>query len=154
MDYLISERMKRISYILLILIAFVVSGCTHNNGDIGPWFGTWKVVSIAPDQTYKGNYYWKFQSNVIEMMRNTDDLEYSSRYGTWEEKDGNLILDFTHHVSGEPSGSGAYMPFPELHISPGEITTLHIDKLSGSEIVLTYTADDGVTYTYTLKKWG
>lgn len=136
-----------------MLITFAVSGCTHNNGDIGPWFGIWKVVSISPDQTYKGNFFWKFQTNVIEMLRNTDDLEYSPRFGTWQEKDGNLILDFTHHDNGSSSGEGKYMPFPEMHISSG-VSTLHIDKLTGPEIVLTYTADDGVTYTYILKKWG
>ena len=26
-----------------------MSGCTHNNGDIGPWFGTWQVTGIDAD---------------------------------------------------------------------------------------------------------
>ena len=145
--------MKSITYILLVLIASVMCGCTHNNGDIGPWFGTWKVVSISPDKAYQGNFFWSFQGNVIEMNRNTDNLEYSQSFGTWQEKDGDLILDFNHHDNGSDTGEGQYRPFPELHI-PAGVSTLHIQKLSGSEIILTYAADDGETYTYTLKKWG
>ena len=26
-----------------------LSSCTHNNGDIGPYFGTWKLLSINVD---------------------------------------------------------------------------------------------------------
>ena len=42
--------MKRALHILIIMLSMAaLSSCTHNNGDIGPYFGTWKMLSIEVD---------------------------------------------------------------------------------------------------------
>ena len=42
--------MKRTVYIsCMIFVVLSFCGCTHNNGDIGPWFGQWKVERIDKD---------------------------------------------------------------------------------------------------------
>lgn len=30
------------------LLAILGAGCTHNDGDIGPWFGTWQLEETLP----------------------------------------------------------------------------------------------------------
>ena len=41
--------MKQIAKNMILLAALlVVASCTTNNGDIGPWFGTWRVTKSPP----------------------------------------------------------------------------------------------------------
>ena len=40
--------MKTLRHTLIALLTLVgLSGCTHNDGDIGIWFGTWMVEDIT-----------------------------------------------------------------------------------------------------------
>ena len=67
--------MKTISrIILLIVIALSFNACTHNNGDIGDLFGTWKLETITIDgekdvhnkrRCHKEN---KDTSNILPML--------------------------------------------------------------------------------------
>ncbi|MCM1518946.1 MAG: lipocalin-like domain-containing protein [Pseudoflavonifractor sp.] len=144
---------------LLLLMAVMLGGCTHNNGDIGPWFGEWKLTSITvdgvPDTDYDGNIFWAFQTTVIEMLSVDDETtaDYRQRWGTWAQDGTVLTLDFTHSDDRNPAGSDKYIPFPATGL-PAGVSELDILSLSGSEIKLSYTADDGKVYGYLLKKWG
>ncbi len=59
--------MTRFAY--LIIISLLCFGCTHNNGDIGPLFGTWVLdgmtvdgdkQDIGPDDTFM-----QFQGKIV-----------------------------------------------------------------------------------------
>ena len=70
--------MKTLSRIILIITALIsLNACTHNNGDIGHLFGTWKLDAITingeVDSVYAkaDNVLWKFQSSVMSMIRET-----------------------------------------------------------------------------------
>ena len=42
--------MKRtISTLLIAILLPVIAGCTRNDGDIGTWFGSWKLERITID---------------------------------------------------------------------------------------------------------
>lgn len=152
---------KALRIIAAVVMTAISGSCTHNNGDIGPWFGEWKLTSIeidgTPDAAYKGNIFWAFQTSVIEMIQvepvTPDVSDYGQRWGTWSQEENTLTLNFTHHDDNAAEGSGKYTPYPATHL-PGGVSKLGIIKLSGSEIKLSYTANDGKTYTYSLKKWG
>lgn len=142
---------KIVRNILISLISILVlSGCTQSAGHIGGWFGQWKVTSIAidgkEDASYKGNMFWSFHSDIIKMQGGGES------YGTWEEKDNTLILNFSYgdNVAGE--GSGRYSPLPASHLPVG-ISRLEILKKPGSEMTLRYNSDDGKSFVYKLKKW-
>ena len=69
--------MKTLRHTLIALLALVgLCGCTHNDGDIGIWFGTWQVEDItggAADFELdhpmdQGKYYFQFQSNMCTVM--------------------------------------------------------------------------------------
>lgn len=151
--------MKRTAYFFLsVFLTALFSGCTHNNGDIGDWFGTWKLQSIgvngSDDPAYDNNVLWKFQNNIVSMVC-ADDIQHTAdcRYGTWEQAGDRLILDFTHSDDRYEPGTGPYAPLPQTYIKAGR-SELRVIKLSGSDMWLQMTADDGTIYTYSLKKWG
>ena len=43
--------MKHISSYIICAIALLFGACTHNNGDIGPLFGTWALDGMTVDGT-------------------------------------------------------------------------------------------------------
>lgn len=150
--------MKTTAYIRLIL-AFVVAmaataSCTHNNGDIGDWFGKWHLKSIeinsVNDDSYDGNMVWKFQNDIVEMDVINGHI-HSEHYGTWKESDGKLILDFTHKDDNTAAGTGTYAPPSQTYL-PAAVVGLKILKLSSSTLILQYDADASTVITYSLSK--
>lgn len=128
---------------LIILTCLLGAGCTHNNGDIGPLFGRWKLIEASglPQSAPEG-IFWAFQSSVIQMQRNGAYGEESTVYGKWQLDRQELRLDFPDED---------YAPLPELDL-PRQCS-LRVEHLSRSEMKLTYTNPDGGRQTYTLKKW-
>ena len=150
--------MKKIFLIFLPLLAILGAGCTHNDGDIGPWFGTWQLEEITADGTvdtgYHHDIFWQFQNTVFCMRKVTAMHDVYPRWGTWQETGNDILrLDFTNHDNDHPEGSTIYIPFPETHIRPNGITELKIMEMSGSELHLQYAAPEGTLYDYYLKKW-
>ena len=149
--------MKRLTYILLLAATLLLGGCTQNDGNIGDWFGTWRLAEIQidgqPDESYAGNVVWKFHSDIVSIMT-VDDAEHEAlpAWGTWSEAEGVLTLNFTYSDSDNPNEWDKYTPPASTHI-PAGITRIDVVKLSTAEIVLKYVATDA-TYTYFLKKHG
>lgn len=95
--------MKTLRHTLIALLALVgLSGCTHNNGDIGIWFGTWQVEEITGgspgfELDYpmdQGNYYIQFQGEVCTVVYITASHNQLVDYGTWHEDGNNLTISF------------------------------------------------------------
>lgn len=152
--------MNRLFYIVIsLIIAACFQACTHNNGDIGPFFGTWKVTEITidshSDESYKGNMFWAFQTSVIN-MRTVDtatNLSNDESWGSWEEDGNTLRLFFTHTDDSNPSqGSHKYTPLPASHL-PAGVSDLSIISISASDMKLEYSDPNGTVYGYSLKKW-
>ena len=131
----------------LVLLA-VAASCTCNDGDIGPWWGRWKVTTIECNgeqiDSYKGNIFFAFQSSVFLMTKVGENSELSGRYGVWsDDGKGTLVISFPDEH---------YKPFPELHFS-AERNLLSYDKVVNKGFTLTAVAADGNTYIYHLVKW-
>lgn len=149
--------MKKIYHIsLMMIVAVIVMSCTHNNGDIGEYFGTWKLESMTVngehDGEYGGDIFWKFQSSVFCMEQVNERLDTENRWGTWSDDGKVLRLDFSHHDDAHPEGSAFYSPFPATHIPTG-ISELVIMSMGGSRMELQYTGVGGNVIVYKLKKW-
>lgn len=162
-QYYYSRKLK----LAIALVLFIVGlcGCTRNNGDIGPWFGTWKLTEITidgtPEASYGGNVFWKFQNDVFVMLRrnmNPNESSAENRYGTWSESNDYLFIDFTNYDDSNPpengaAGEGIYAPFLETHFILGGVSQLKIVNQSGSEAYLMFTSPaDGKTYGYRIRK--
>lgn len=154
--------MKYTSYLLCIIVAIIVgllhASCTRNNGDIGEWFGEWKLCSIEInnelDSNYNNDVLWKFQNNIIEMVVvNTVGHSHSEHYGTWISDDSTITLNFTHSDDLNSAGNGKYSPPQQIHL-PAAIIDLKILKLSSSEIILQYEPSADSNIIYTLRKRG
>lgn len=135
--------------------------CTHNNGDIGDLFGTWKLEKITIDgeidRGYGDNILWKFQSSIIEMQQVNDALhETFKSHGSWSRPEaGVLVLDFTHIDNDNPEpGSEVYSPLPATHLPSACKINMDLLQLDGSKMKLRYI--DSLTnevYEYYFKKW-
>lgn len=154
--------MKRIYSIILLVVAMTaISSCTHNNGDIGPWFGIWKLTDLkvngTTDPGYEGNVFWSFQTNIFQMKEVITDGtgQWSDeRWGSWEESDGDLILSFTYSSQSTPEpGTGVYHPLSGMYLPTNQAVHLDIVKYPDSKMELAYTTDDGNQITYYFTRW-
>lgn len=142
--------------LLLWILHLGMSGCTHNNGDIGPWFGAWVVDSInvdgKPDDTYTRNIFWSFQSEVIKISVQHPYGVVADHFGSWRDEGKTLQLNFTHTDATESSYTQRYTIPAELHLPSQGIIDLNIESMSGSHVVLTYTPTDGTRVEFALSK--
>ena len=142
--------MKQIArnIILFAVLLTAAASCTTNNGDIGPWFGTWRVTEITVDGVaeadYQGNLFFKFQSTVFEMLIVYDNHDTESRFGVWSD-DGNGTLRVSF-----PDAN--YAPLPQSHMA-AEQNVLTFNGVQSSGFVLRLDSPDGHVYTYRLVKW-
>ena len=141
--------MKQIAKNMILLAAMLmVASCTTNNGDIGPWFGMWRVTEITTDGVadadYQGNMFFKFQSTVFEMLLVHDDHGTENRFGIWnDDGKGTLTVSF-------PDAN--HEPLPQSHMR-AEQNVLTFNGVQSSGFVLRLDSPDGHVYTYRLVKW-
>lgn len=97
--------MRILTKIFLLALTFGLSACMHNDGDIGPMFGTWKVTSITvdgeEDPAYQGNVFFQFQSQVVRLVQSLPHNDMTEQFGSWECSDDDLTLDFHYYVDPE-----------------------------------------------------
>ncbi len=131
-----------------MLMVLALGACTSNNGNIGPWFGMWKVAEIKCNgealPEYEGNVFFLFQSNVFEMRQVSPDYEHESKFGVWsDDGKGTLTVDFP---------DDRYLPFEVMHFSPTD-NVLTYSKVKDGGFSLTLHAASGQVFTYWLVKW-
>lgn len=147
--------MRIIRYIFTAILAIAaLCSCTHNNGDIGPLFGQWKITDIATTDAVTGTVthnatsgaFLSFQNDVVTLTQVYDGQHLSAlSYGQWELNGNSLTLYFD--ISDGVSLPGA-MFYPRADFN--------IETLSGSELVMTLAGnlpEGAAQVCYTLKKW-
>jgi hypothetical protein len=137
--------MKKTLYIFsIITVVLSLGSCTRNHGDIGPWFGTWHVESItAGSQTVnvEGDYFFQFQSKVFRVSQVADHEQLVESFGTWNETDGKMAIDF-------PDPDVYYISVPGLEVH----NNFTVTTTSSREVTFTKTDMVGTTFAYHLKK--
>lgn len=132
--------------ILFSITIITLLSCTHNNGDIGPLFGQWKLTEIIindkPDQNYNENIFFAFQNDVTNMKIVYEHHETVEAYGHWKQNGNILLLIYD---------DSRYLPLSETYFNAG-VNTCEIIRLNGKELILKRESD-GNTYTYKFKKW-
>ena len=117
------QEMKRIIYLLVAAVAIISGGCTHNDGDIGPLFGSWLVEDITLDgqrtDPGEGHGYVQFQGAVV-MCKLIDDRHSLLFYsvGSYVREGDALLLDFTHSDNTTAPGEGQYSAPQWLLLTP------------------------------------
>ncbi len=137
--------------IISLFSAILLSGCMHNNGDIGDYFGTWKVTSISVDGDVDGDYsaniFFQFQSDVVRIVENRSNYEITEYFGTWVDNGNNIIIDLNHKVNPE---SEVYHIPEVMRMVKGE-NFIKVSNKNSSKMTWTFESG-GQTITYTLNK--
>ena len=128
------------------LVALIPSGCTHNDGDIGPLFGNWRLVSVAGDtegHRVPDGYYvdWGFQNTTIHMSMTMPGHRVDNRYGNYRLEDNTLFLDFTD------SEEGYGKPLLSLP-AQSELQVLRLDGRHRELLYVPTPESQGTTFTF------
>lgn len=144
---------KSIIRIFVLLWVAVAAACT-NNGDIGPYYGTWTLDRMTldgvMDEDYGRNISWAFQNNVLRITVVSVHHDEDAHFATWKETGSGHVLqvNFQNSADGIPPGEAGYAPPPQLHLPKNRIIDFDIVKMTGSKMHLRYVTDDGVTVDY------
>lgn len=137
--------------IISLLSVIMLSGCMHNNGDIGNYFGTWKVSTInvdgVDDPEYKENIFFQFQSDVFRLVQNRTQNDITEYFGTWSETDNIMVLKLNYKVNPE---SEVYQIPPITRLIKGD-NFIAVKHERNNRMIWTFSSD-GQTIIYTLKK--
>ena len=146
--------MKRLAIhtILAAAALMIFSGCTHNNGDIGYWFGLWHLDYIeiegTPAAGYDGNAYFMFQGKVFCVRCvNEANHDFVESFAQWMESDDHQSMKLTFVDDRFPPTVSPFIPLET-------VTTFKVVTLNDREMVLEHThSATGVTRTYYFTKW-
>lgn len=139
--------MKTYSHLLSTICCLILlCGCTHNNGDIGPLFGKWKVTAIEVDGTeacdYAGNVFWNFQSHTIGITAILPDHERIDGFGNWTLVNNILSLSFPDSDK-----------LPPVQAALPSQCLLEVVTLNTRHAIFRYRSAEGSSLTYFLTKW-
>ena len=135
---------KTTLYILSLFAVLVMSSCTRNHGDIGPWFGTWHVESITAGGTpvnFEGDFFFQFQSKVFKVTQVGEHEQTVESFGTWEDNGDMMTVSF-------PDTTAYYIVMPGLEV----YNNFKVTTSSSREVIFTKSDTTGMTYAYHLKK--
>lgn len=134
-----------------MIIALCASGCTTNDGDIGPFFGEWSLEELmieghTDDSYVAGTTFFAFQTRIVQVTvihphNSTDQVT-----GTWFATSDSLTLDFSHSDDNSEASEGVYAPPSWIYITE-PVTEFSISWIGKNTLLLA-----NGKYTYILKK--
>lgn len=153
---------------MLCILPALLCGCTHNNGDIGPLFGTWRLDAISYDTVSAdgspqhgldevGDVFWSFQNHVVKIDRVYPHHITDSRFGTWQRPDDTTLVVNFDNSETDLDFADRYLMLPGIHL-PEHGAAMTVKELSSHKMTLVYIDQaDGQTvptaYTYFFTKW-
>lgn len=145
--------MRNLTVKLIGLLSLILAGCTHNNGYIGDWFGTWQVTEIAVNgekqDSYTRNMFFKFQTDICNIITVYPHNTYDEHFARFKNEGNNTILiDFGYTDEWNPIEFDA----PEESMFSNGPNILNVKRESSREKLLTLRKEEGLTITYKLKK--
>lgn len=148
--------MRILKYTLLSLsCCLTLCGCMQHHGNIGDWFGTWKLTSMeldgVEDPSYDGNIFFQFQADIVRIVEVDPQVSntFNNCFGHWADNGSTLTLDFSYDATDKTDD---FTP-PSATMLIHGINILHIDKSDSKSMVWTYNPPDSdLTVTYRLKK--
>lgn len=145
---------KCFAFISMILI-LILSGCTQNNGHIGPIFGSWSLIEMTENGlpiNMNDETVFSFQNQVVQVIKYQKNPPYVGviKYGNFTISDDMLTLKF--QLKSTEVDNYMYLTPDWLHFPlDGEPIHLDVWKLSGSEMVLSLD-NEGKTIGYKFRK--
>lgn len=150
---------KAITLLLAVIALFGCNSCTHLDGDIGDWFGSWLLEEILidgkPDEAYNPNHSEEnlvmvsFQGKVFNMAY----LDSSEIYGSWSYAGEILTLVASYNAGTNDSVN--FNPYPKvLHFPEGEEQLeITVTYIKSKTMQWQYIDQNGNLLTYNFKKY-
>lgn len=133
-------------FLLLCCLMLMIGSCTHNGGPSGDLYGRWHLERIDLENIevppLRGDLYWAFQKDVVQIQRDNGFHSVSRIYGTFRKDEDFLYLDFPVEDDS---------PFPETGL--GRHNKLQIHKMTGKAMVLIYHPEEDESLIYYFRKW-
>lgn len=136
--------------LFLLLLTATMSSCTHPDGDIGSWGGTWLIEKIeingVEDTGYgvgnKDRSMISFQGGIFCIAQ----IDGPEMFGHWSEKDNIVVLDGSF-------GVGTLDKWPSnLGFGPDLTVSLVIEDRTSKKMVWSLDCQDLTRRTYYLRK--
>ncbi|MDE6453951.1 MAG: lipocalin-like domain-containing protein [Muribaculaceae bacterium] len=149
--------MTRIVHLVIMCLAIACGSCTHNDGDIGPLFGTWVLDEMSVDGTVQelgpDHTFMQFQG-AIALTKLIDDRHSLLAYciGSWERDNNAIFIDYTHRDDNTAAGEGQYSAPWWLLLTSNAINRLDIISLDSKHMHLQHISTDGATVDYKFRK--
>ena len=149
--------MKTLRYTLITLVLLLgLSSCTHNEGDIGIWFGTWQIEDVdcaeldLADTYYdpaSAAIYFQFQGKMCTVIYIDNKHNQLVDYGTWSEDGDKMTISF-------PDQDVAYNLLLDQLAQGSTDNTFHfvVNRQSDQRVQLVYTNVWGDELTLHLHK--
>jgi hypothetical protein len=144
--------------VVAIVMCGVMSGC-QNNGDIGPWYGSWLLTEMTVDgepytKPFEGDLfvYWSFQNGIVSVTRTDKFYNMDVTYGRWEATDTELLLNFDNTDDLDEDNSSRYGAPTYLLMDPNAVEHLQFVSNNWKTMVLSYVNAQGQKIIYTIKK--
>ena len=154
--------MKRIRYCFLLMISVIMlSGCTHPDGDIGEWFGSWHVEEIIINGELDETYAQNREENRLQVMVNFQGkifnmayIEGTEIYGSWSYA-GEVLTLVASYNAGSGNGTSLFEPFPTVLHFPADVEQVEITVtyINGKTMQWQLIDQSGRLITYNLKKY-
>lgn len=151
--------MKRYIFRLLsVLLAVMALTACQNDGQIGFWYGTWRVDSYECDgqavmQPAGQNTFFSFQGAVVCATIVSDDHgDHTRNYGTWTDDGLTITLNFTHSDSSTPQGGNGYTPPAWMGMTSEYPMTIEVAGRDTDDMTWSWLSRDGKTHIYKLHK--
>ncbi len=138
--------MKQHLFTLSLLMLSLV-GCTHNNGDIGPYFGSWLIDRWyhANDESQQAHTediptdFMQFQSRTvcIRHAEFADPHTAIAAYGNWQDSDGILTLHIDPEQIRQFDGMvNNSLPYADVYCTDGTTVTTWRVIIDGNRMKL------------------
>lgn len=159
MQHIFKSTGFAVRLISVVFLFSAISGCTQNDGRIGPIFGTWALDDItdasgAPVATPDScRLTWLFQSSTVCMRELLPYHSTLSYWGNWDMSDRILTLDYDNHDDIDPPGTFLYC-LPEGYGFPKApaVMRFSVTHLDNSRLDVNYTTEQGATLRYRFHK--
>lgn len=122
-----------IKYLFLIITAIAVGSCTHLDGDIGDWFGSWHLeemlINGEIDEEYAENQKTDHRQVMVSFQGKIFNMAYIGNreiYGTWNYAGEVLTLVANYNAGSGYEAPDDFDPFPVVLHFPGDVEQVEI----------------------------
>ena len=146
--------MNRFLTSFVLMLSLIGSGCTQNNGYIGPVFGSWALVDISADGMpleLIDETIFSFQNEVVQVDHILSEFDRTWRFGNFKVSDDVMTMKFLTELTPDDKGYDFLMP-SWLYFPEGEMPLIFdILILNGKRMELAID-NGGKTYVYKFER--